>query len=322
MRSKINWYFNRFVAMPLPEIFYRLRQAVRVLQERNYGLLISAAYDVHWTNLQVWSAFQQGTNTHFYWDQNRRRELASTILKNYPAGRQATVDTAGILLEHCIEIFGRSFEFGKIIDWQIDPQSWNSWPKKFWAAIDTRDATGGGVKWVWELNRHHHILVLAKAYFLTEDERYANEALAQISSWIDQNPPLIGINWTSALELSIRLINWTWILEFTKSSKDLTEELFHKIEHSISQQATYISRHLSAYSSANNHRVGEAAGLAFVGITHPWLTDFEKWKQSGLKILTQETTKLILPDGGYAEQSPHYLLFILDFYLSILQLAN
>ena len=322
MRSKINWYLRRFAAMSLPEIFYRLRQAARVFQERNFGLLKGDVYSPFWTNSRAWSAFKEGTRAYFYWDQNRRPELASEIFRKFPAGCQATFTTASLLLEHCIEIFGRSFEFGNHIDWQIDPQTRCKWPQQFWAGIDARDVSRGGVKWVWELNRHHHILTLAKAYFLTNDERYAKEALAQITSWIDQNPPLIGINWTSSLELSIRSINWTWVLELTKDSKFLTEEIFHKVESSISQQATYIYRHLSAYSSANNHRVGEAAGLAIVGMTFPWLTEAEKWKQSGLDILTKEITKLILSDGSSAEQSPHYLLFILDFYLLVMQLAK
>jgi len=322
MQSKINWYFNRFAAMSIPEMFYRLRQAFRVFQERKYGLLKGEVNDPHWTSSQAWLAFKGGTSVHFYWDQNRRSELASEILRIYPEGRQATLHTAGFLLEHNIEIFGRSFEFGSLINWQMDPQTRYNWPHTFWAGIATSDASRGGVKWVWELNRHHHILILAKAYFLTNDERYANEALAQISSWIDQNPPLMGINWTSSLELSIRLINWIWVLELTKDSKALTEELFDKVERSISQQATYIFRHLSAYSSGNNHRVGEAAGLAFVGMMVPWLAGAQRWKQTGLEILTQEITNLILPDGGSAEQAPHYLLFILDFYFLIMRLAE
>ena len=40
--------------------------------------------------------------------------------------------------------------------------------------IDHRDeAETGNIKQVWELSRHHHLTVLAAAWWLTQDERYA-----------------------------------------------------------------------------------------------------------------------------------------------------
>ena len=86
--------------------------------------------------------------------------------------------------------------------------------------IDSRD-TGkvGHVKDVWEKNRHQHLTLLALAYALSDDEKYAEEVNNQLSNWVDQNPIMRGINWTSPLELGIRLISWVWIERLLQKSK-------------------------------------------------------------------------------------------------------
>ena len=65
----------------------------------------------------------------------------------------------------------------------------------------------GNVKEVWELSRHQHLTVLAAAWWLTGDERYAEAVADQLRSWWRQNPFLSGVHWTSGIELGVRLIS-------------------------------------------------------------------------------------------------------------------
>jgi hypothetical protein len=69
-------------------------------------------------------------------------------------------------------------------DWFLDPVTGRRSPSELLAfRIDHRDeAVTGNVKSVWELSRHHHLTVLAAAYWLTEDEKYAT-AVDAASSW-------------------------------------------------------------------------------------------------------------------------------------------
>ena len=165
-------------------------------------------------------------------------------------------------------------------------------------------------------------MTLAKAYHLSGDIQYAQEVCAQLESWIDQNPPLIGVNWTSALELALRLINWSWVLAFLGDTPYLTPKLRYALADAIQQQGAYIERHRSAHSSANNHLIGEAAGLAITGIAFPWLPRAKQWRDTGLAILNEELPEQIYADGVPAEQATHYLAFVLDFYLFTWELAK
>jgi hypothetical protein len=110
-------------------------------------------------------------------------------------------------------------------------------------------------------------------------------------------------------------------MSFVHRSPTMTEELFNQIIAAIIAQATFIGRHLSKFSSANNHLIGEAASLAFAGLTLPWLRQAKSWQKQGLKILTEEIEKQIYPDGVMAEQAVSYLAFDLDFYLLVWQAA-
>ena len=98
-------------------------------------------------------------------------------------------------------------------DWFLDPASGRRAPAHDLAfRIDHRDeSVTGNVKSVWELSRHHHLTVLAAAYWLTDDEVYAELVDRHLRSWWAANPFLSGVHWTSGIELGLRLISWAWV---------------------------------------------------------------------------------------------------------------
>jgi uncharacterized heparinase superfamily protein len=311
------WYLRRLQAMSLAEITYRLRQQAVLFQERRRNVA-----NANTAVTDGWEIFRQGeplptlpgfltTERQAYWQ------------KQFPQGYESTLAIAGQIVGGTLSLLGCDISISADSVWQQDPRSHRAWPDAFHADVDTRDGrTIGGVKWVWELNRHHHLVTLGKAYCLTDEEQFAAEACRQIESWIDGNPPLRGVNWSNALELAVRLINWCWTLAMVRSSAALTPEFFARVQQSIVAQASYIARHLSGYSSANNHLIGEAAGLAVVGFCFPWLPEAEKWQSTGLNVLERELSRQIYPDGVPAEQAISYLAFILDFNLLAWRLAE
>ena len=94
-------------------------------------------------------------------------------------------------------------------DWFTDPRTGRTGPlSRYCFEIDHRaEETVGNIKYVWELSRHHHLTVLAAAYFLTGDGRYAERTREHLTSWWHRNPFLSGVHWTSGIEVGVRLIS-------------------------------------------------------------------------------------------------------------------
>ena len=176
------------------------------------------------------------------------------------------------------------------------------------------------IKMVWEPSRHHHLVTLAQAYCLSGEQKYLDGLLLQLESWLDECPYPSVPHWKSPLEAGIRLINWSaaWQLLGGKDaavfSTDKGNVLLQRWLLSINQHCCFIDRNISVYSSANNHLIGEAAGLFVASVSWPIWTDSLIWRERAQSILIDEIVKQTYPDGSGKEQAFSYLQFVLDFF--------
>src|SRR5882762_581685 len=208
--------------------------------------------------------------------------------------------------------FGDNF---KDIDWHLDPVHGKRAPLDPWFKIPFLDfATVGDHKVIWELNRHQHLLTLAKAWLLSKDEKYVREITAQWRSWIKANPYPLGINWGSSLEVAFRSLSWMWVDQLLAGAPAYVE-LRADLLPALAFHGRYIERYLSTYFSPNTHLLGEAVALFFLGTLYPQIESAARWRQIGWKILLQEAHRQVRPDGVYFEQSLHYHVYALDFFL-------
>jgi hypothetical protein len=220
-------------------------------------------------------------------------------------------------LGHRFSFFNlRDCYLGDSIDWNRDHESGIKAPFKFSPSIDYRDfKEAGDAKVVWEPNRHHQLVVLGRAYRVTGNIRYAEEIVKQIESWGEQCPFEMGMNWRSPLELAIRLINWIWAFDLIQDSGVVTPEFQSKLLRSVYLHLWEITQKYSYGSSANNHLIGEAAGVFIATSYFQSLRNAEKWRNDSYKILEREIICQTYPDGCSREQAMGYHLFVLQFFL-------
>ncbi|MEX0902954.1 MAG: alginate lyase family protein [Pseudohongiellaceae bacterium] len=210
--------------------------------------------------------------------------------------------------------YGRLF-FGTPADWHLDPTTGRRAPMMHWSRINPLDDRNGDSKVIWELNRHQWMLDLGQAYRLTGDERYCHVFSLQIRDWMRNNPPGLGINWSSSLEVSIRLISWCWALFLFRGSRALSPTLFVEMLAWMRTHACYIERYLSYYFSPNTHLTGEALGLYYLGTLMPELQGADRWRSLGRQILEKQIHCQVHPDGVYFEQSSRYQYYTVEIYL-------
>jgi hypothetical protein len=211
---------------------------------------------------------------------------------------------------------------GSRIDWQLDPVTQRRAPLRFWADVSYLDPSIGDHKVIWELNRHQHWLVLGRAWWLTSDRRFRDEFVRQLESWLAANPPLVGLNWVSALELALRSLSWLWALEFFASPDPGRSAWSVDLLLGIDRQLRHVERNLSVYFSPNTHLLGEGLSLYVCGQSLPELAASSRWARVGREVLFTEADRQVLADGVHAERSAHYHRYALDFYLLALSVAR
>jgi hypothetical protein len=211
-----------------------------------------------------------------------------------------------------IRIFDLEFPSDFQFNWHCDYSTNKLSPDKFARSLNTRDTEAvGDVKYIWEINRHQHLSALA---FSAHPQRGRLVADA-LKSWLAANPYLVGVNWTSSLELALRLISWTLIYPALRHVLDSDRTFREAFEQSVFLHMRQIRRNLSLFSSANNHLIGELAGLYCGSLCFPWWSECGEWRRFAKGALEKEALLQFAPDGVNREQALSYQLFTLELLL-------
>ena len=281
---------------------------------------------------QDWASVQDSLCAHisarparFVLDPSSAATLRDEILARWPEAASAAAERADRLLGGSYDLLGYSgipCARAGLVDWHADPVHERRAPTVFYADVPFLDPEVGDHKIIWELNRHQHWLQIGRAAWLTGDPRYAQAMCDQLESWLADNPPLIGINWASMLEVGLRAISWTWALHclLANHKSQIPAEAPHSpwlidMLVGLDRQLTHVERHLSYYFSPNTHLTGEALALYVAGTALPELAGSQRWVDTGRRVLLEEIDRQILADGGHVERSTHYQRYTLDFYL-------
>jgi hypothetical protein len=222
-----------------------------------------------------------------------------------------------------LDIFAlRDVDLGSPPRWNRDPKTGVEAPLSFSKLLDYRNPrVVGDIKYLWELNRHLHLVTLAQAYALSRDVRYFHVIWQHLDSWFAACPYRTGPNWSSALEVAIRLINWSFTWQLLGAARS---PLFEDAEsgrfrqrwlESVYQHAQFVRGYFSLHSSANNHLIGEAAGVFIAALTWPHWPSVRACLPAAKAILEREALLQNAPDGVNREQAVSYQQFVLDFLL-------
>src|SRR5215207_6006379 len=322
--------------LSVDEIGVRMAQQVAILSERGgWSKLTNLPSDEQLLKLMTaqWQStealvkhLRTRVEPHFFASFASKTETLSELRSRWPNAEPETLSAADRISEGKFSLLGlRDLNLGKDIDWHLEPMSGKRTPLRHWSQLNYLDAQlAGDKKITWELNRHQYFVTLGRAYWLTGDERYAQVFAAHLTSWMDHNPPKLGINWASSLEIAFRSISWLWALHFFKQSPSLNTELVARVLKFLYLNALHLETFLSTYFSPNTHLTGEALGLFYIGLLLPEFRDAERWRTLGLEILLAQLPRHVQPDGVYFEQSSYYHRYTTDFYihLTVLLQAN
>lgn len=288
-----NWYFHRLRAMNAGEMLLRVRKRLREFTDSRQR--------------HDWAQIRLSTNSEY--PRIPARDAAPAPLLD--ALRR---DRDAILA-------GKWKAFGHLPMQVDDPPRWQ---KDHHAGTDLETNTvgfklnhrslpqGADIKLVWELSRWQQVTRLAMAAHYLRDADAARKCVSWLDDWIEHNPPFRGWNWTSPLEAGLRMIQFVWIDAFLAESAEnlgFREDLDRLRDRLMPAHFHYTWRHRSFGSSANNHLIGELAGLLAALARWPNLAIWGSGMDELQGFWETEVVNQFAPDGSNREQALSYQLF-------------
>ncbi|MEK8050128.1 alginate lyase family protein [Ideonella sp. DXS22W] len=237
--------------------------------------------------------------------------------------QRADAKSSGLANAQELLIYGHPVRLNDgLPDWTADPVSGLQVPAKFGLDIDFRHLPGLDIKFLWEINRHAWWVELAMDWAMAQDEAALDRLAANIDSWIIANPYPVGPNWASPVEHGIRLINWSIVWHviggdtsriFQRETGRVRLQTWLKC---IYQHVHFAADNYSFYSSADNHLIGEAAGVFVASHTWDCWQDVRDKRKAAKRILETEALKQFAADGVNREQALSYHKFSLQFLIA------
>ena len=315
--ERISWRARRLRAMSIAELAIRLQRGIRHGVDDLAWRYARPAWRRAWNQRRELGAI--ATSPVGPW--TKAHAAAATESHGEAVGR--VVVAATDLTAGRVQLLGYpAVQLNVPFSYSADPFSGLEWPSVHAKRLDFRRRELGDPKWIWELNRCQFLPVLAQAWLVTGDDRFAERATEEMLNWIRQNPPGRGIAWSNGFEAGIRGISLAAAFDALRPFEGMSVTQRHAVLQSLRQHGRWIERDPSTHSSANNHRIGELAGLAAIGVLMLELPAAERWIRNGVDGLGIELGRQIRRDGTGAEQAFSYHLFVVDLALLVIALLD
>jgi hypothetical protein len=278
--------------------------------------------------------FRERNQPAFFWKWEDKEKIIKIIKSCYPESIPSTIQEADEICAHIFDLLGSGKKkLGETIDWHVDFKSGHRWiPSHYYKDVrEINFKDNSDIKIPWELSRFQHVPILGKAYWYTNDEKYAKEFVDQVTSWINENPPLFGVNWCSTMDVAIRAVNWVWGFYFFRYSHSLTDSFRLDFFKNILIHGRFIYDNLEfdrkfidgRFRRMNgNHYISNLVGLIYLGVLFPELYEAKQWLTKGLAELLKELEIEIYEDGIQWELSISYHRLVLEMVISAIILCK
>jgi hypothetical protein len=252
--------------------------------------------------------------------------LFAYLKENYPEQVRDIISLADDLLDNRVTLLGfEPHQFDGKFEWNKDFVSGITWRSDYYLSVPLiMWENKSDIKVPWELSRCQYLVWLAQAFRLTNDARYANKIVELVESWIESNPYPYGPNWTCAMEVAIRMLNWITALEIVGKCEAISDEFCQKTYQSLFQHAVFIDENLEkiGYGLNTNHYLADLLGLLAAGRLFRELPQGEKWLRMSKAELEREIMSQTLSDGFCHESSLNYHMLTLEMYLTALAIES
>ncbi len=244
-----------------------------------------------------------------------RQQWARTFEREYGSSRDRIIEDADRVLRHEFDLLGSGpVALGADLPWLTDFKTGRTWPLQYCRDIqyDELDRPTD-VKVPWELSRCQHFTRLGQAYWLTGDDRYAQEFASEVRAWVGANPYAWSVNWSCAMDVALRAVSWIWGFYFFADAPACRSTEFRALLlRSLFLHGEFVASHLERADVNGNHYLCDGVGLVFLGGFFGASARGRKWLSIGRDLVVSEIFNQVTPDGVDFEQSTAYHRLVLE----------
>lgn len=296
--SKIKWFYFRWLSMDHPkEEIYRIKQFFQTFL---------------WDKIRTVNPYLNS----FIWNFNSKKYYSKKYLSDY--------------------FFNSDFDYNKfnvyelsipnilnVDDWRKDYKYSKTSDIIHISKIYAQDFDKfGDIRYVYSLSRLHHFPFLSLKAIADNDYILISKLLDQIVDWNSQNPYLNSINWKSGIEVGIRAINLLYARRvLSLMEDDDSVKICSIIDDLMEYHFYFLIKHLSLFSSANNHLLFELLGIFFIS-SHYQFNDSKVWQDKSYGMLNSELLIQSFEDGFSKEQASHYHAEVMNIFSMVFSYAK
>ncbi len=257
-----------------------------------------------------------------YLDFRRTRSMAKfqVMPSDRPASAVASSDAdADNVVQHQIKTAERDAKLppvnmGSDFNWKYNP-------------VPASDPTHSD-EWTYAVARTPFWKTLADAYWKTQNEKYAQEWVQELTSFAVKNPREMDGRYGQpqlwrTLDAAIRMSDsWPYAYYHMLDSPSFTPQAEWLYLGMMREHGELLAAGLQDQSRTGNWVTSECFGLFTIATLFPEMKDAPQWRQFTLDRILAELNKTIGPDGFEAELSPSYHFVTMAALTGPLQLAN
>lgn len=270
----------------------------------------------------LWN-MQQGSE--FFISSAEREPRTRTFRARFPGALATIIEAADRVLRHEFDLLGSGcMNLGPALPWHTDFKASRDWPLHYAPDIEYAELDRPtDVKVPWELSRCQHFTTLGQAYWLSGDERYAEEFVAEVEDWIARNPWGYGVNWACAMDVALRAVSWIWGFHFMSGSAACASREFRgAFLRMLYLHGEHVATHIERSDVNGNHYLCDGVGLVFLGAFFQTTRKGGLWQRLGREIVVQEIFNQTSVDGVDFEQSTAYHRLVLEAFLTAYRLLE
>jgi hypothetical protein len=215
-----------------------------------------------------------------------------------------------------------TWHLGREPKWNVDFVSGLEWPPVRMNDHDGVHLVVSDIKVPWELSRLQFLPILGKAYVVTGNERYRENAKRLISDWMTKNPVGVGVNWSIAMEAALRAMSICFLLNLLSPLRPEEQSWLRTVTRCLWHHMLYIEAHTEfSHLISSNHYLSNVIGLYC-------LSEFldgrgmPARRRTYRRRVESEILHQVYEDGGDYEASTGYHVLVTQMFTSGLLLMR